>query len=150
MKFRGVNITYTLQTPNVSCYPIAVVQYHEDKYGSLYVNNSALLQRLECKEIQYPVLAKENLSGREAQTHLSIVLDGTGKLILDLELSDSMERIHKLNYAKCLGFLAITICSHEHEAWAVSCNPFRTPSPKQQWGLYQNYMSQDLGKWGDF
>ncbi|KAH0623422.1 hypothetical protein JD844_006165 [Phrynosoma platyrhinos] len=55
MRFYGVNITYTLQTPNVSCYAMEIAQGHEDKFGSLYVNDSSVLRRPDCKEIQYPV-----------------------------------------------------------------------------------------------
>ncbi|XP_062989230.1 proto-oncogene tyrosine-protein kinase receptor Ret [Elgaria multicarinata webbii] len=76
MRFYGVNITYSLQPPNVSCYAVEIAQGQEDKYGSLYVNDSTVLQRPDCKEIQYPVLAKEERSKKEAHAHLTIVLDG--------------------------------------------------------------------------
>ncbi|XP_053167652.1 proto-oncogene tyrosine-protein kinase receptor Ret isoform X2 [Hemicordylus capensis] len=78
MKFCGVNITYSLKTPNVSCYALKIAQGwgHEDKYGSLYVNDSSVLRRPDCKEIQYPVLAKEEQSKQESHTRLTIVLEG--------------------------------------------------------------------------
>nr|XP_034993995.1 proto-oncogene tyrosine-protein kinase receptor Ret isoform X1 [Zootoca vivipara] len=77
MRFYGVNITYSLQTPNVSCYAVEIAQGPEDQYGTLYVNDSAVLQRPDCKEIQYTVLAKEEQSRKEALTHVTIVLDGS-------------------------------------------------------------------------
>lgn len=84
MRFYGVNITYSLQTPNVSCYAVNITQGQEGKFGILYINNSAVLQRPDCKEMQYPVIAKEERSKKEAHTHLTIVLDGSRKLVLHL------------------------------------------------------------------
>ncbi|XP_042317097.1 proto-oncogene tyrosine-protein kinase receptor Ret isoform X1 [Sceloporus undulatus] len=77
MRFYGVNITYSLQTPNVSCYAVEIAQGHEDKFGTIYVNDSSALRRPGCKEIQYPVLAKEERSKKEAHTFLTIVFDGS-------------------------------------------------------------------------
>nr|XP_020657948.1 proto-oncogene tyrosine-protein kinase receptor Ret isoform X2 [Pogona vitticeps] len=77
MRFYGVNVTYSLQTPNVSCYAVTIAQGQEGKFGILYVNNSAVLQRHDCKEIQYPVIAREERSKKEAYTLLTIVLDGS-------------------------------------------------------------------------
>lgn len=87
MRFYGVNITYSLQTPNVSCYAMKITQRHEDKYGILYVNDSVVLRRPDCKEIQYPVLAKEEWSSKEAWAYITVVLDGACKLSLDFGLS---------------------------------------------------------------
>ncbi|KAG8135202.1 hypothetical protein E2320_008244 [Naja naja] len=77
MKFYGVSITYSLESPNVSCYAVEVAPSHDDKYGILYVNNSAVLQSPECREIHYPVLAKEEWSRKEAYAHLTVVLGGS-------------------------------------------------------------------------
>ncbi|ETE69354.1 Proto-oncogene tyrosine-protein kinase receptor Ret, partial [Ophiophagus hannah] len=77
MKFYGISITYSLESPNVSCYAVEVAPSHDDKYGILYVNNSAVLQSPECREIHYPVLAKEEWSRKEAYAHLTVVLGGS-------------------------------------------------------------------------
>ncbi|KAM6443115.1 proto-oncogene tyrosine-protein kinase receptor Ret isoform 1-T1 [Liasis olivaceus] len=77
MKFYGVSITYSLESPNVSCYAMEVAPSHDDKYGTLYVNDSAVLRRPECREIHYPVLAKEEWSRKEAYAHLTVVLEGS-------------------------------------------------------------------------
>ncbi|KAJ6661650.1 hypothetical protein lerEdw1_013889, partial [Lerista edwardsae] len=87
MRFYGVNITYSLQPPNVSCYAMKITQRHEDKYGSLYVNDSAVLRRPDCKEIQYPVLAKEEWSSKEARAYIMVVLSGACKLFPNFGLS---------------------------------------------------------------
>ncbi|XP_074856176.1 proto-oncogene tyrosine-protein kinase receptor Ret [Carettochelys insculpta] len=77
MKFCGVNITYKLLSPNASCYAVGILQGREDKYGSLYVNDSSVLRRPECKEIQYVVVALEKQSKKHARTQLTITLEGT-------------------------------------------------------------------------
>lgn len=106
MRFYGVNVTYSLQTPNVSCYAVEIAQGPEDQYGTLYVNDSAVLQRPDCKEIQYAVLAKEEQSRKEALTHVTIVLDGSRKLSLGFGLGGDMSSEYAkppiLEYAKYL------------------------------------------------
>ncbi|TFK09499.1 caveolin-1 [Platysternon megacephalum] len=77
MKFCGVNITYRLLSPNASCYAVGILQGREDKYGSLYVNDSSVLLRPECKEIQYTIVASEKQSKKHAKTQLTITLEGT-------------------------------------------------------------------------
>ncbi|KAM6265338.1 proto-oncogene tyrosine-protein kinase receptor Ret isoform 2-T3 [Spheniscus humboldti] len=77
MKFRGVNITYKLLSPSVSCYPVSILQGREDKWGSLYVNDSSALRRPECKEIQYTIQATDKQSRKHSKTLLTIVLEGT-------------------------------------------------------------------------
>ncbi|XP_039196683.1 proto-oncogene tyrosine-protein kinase receptor Ret [Crotalus tigris] len=77
MKFYGVSITYSLESPNVSCYAVEVAPSHDDKYGILYVNHSAVLQNPECREIHYPVVAKEEWSRKEAYAHLTVLLEGS-------------------------------------------------------------------------
>uniref|UniRef100_A0A8C9F701 Ret proto-oncogene n=1 Tax=Pavo cristatus TaxID=9049 RepID=A0A8C9F701_PAVCR len=77
MKFRGVNITYKLLSPNVSCYAVGILQGREDKHGSLFVNDSSVLLRPECKEIQYTVQATDKQSRKHTKTLLTVVLEGT-------------------------------------------------------------------------
>ncbi|KAJ7405384.1 hypothetical protein BTVI_69191 [Pitangus sulphuratus] len=77
MKFRGVNITYKLLSPNASCYPVGILQGREDKYGSLFVNDSSVLRRPECKEIQYTVQATDKQSRKHTKTLLTVVVEGT-------------------------------------------------------------------------
>lgn len=79
MKFEGINVVYSLQAPNTSCYAMKIAQSHEDKYGLLYVNDSTVLQRPECKEVLYPVHAVDKRSKKEAHTYLTMVLDGKCK-----------------------------------------------------------------------
>ncbi|KAL8186807.1 UNVERIFIED_CONTAM: hypothetical protein K2H54_012611, partial [Gekko kuhli] len=81
MRFAGINVMYSLQAPNVSCYAMRIAQRSEEKYGRLYVNDSTVLQRPECKEVLYPVLAVDNQSKKEARTHLTVVLDGKRKCL---------------------------------------------------------------------
>lgn len=81
MKFRGVNITYKLLSPNVSCYAVSILQGREDRYGSLYVNDSSVLLRPECKEIQYTVQATDKQSRKHTKTLLTVVLEGTRKYL---------------------------------------------------------------------
>ncbi|XP_015280707.1 PREDICTED: proto-oncogene tyrosine-protein kinase receptor Ret, partial [Gekko japonicus] len=76
MRFAGINVTYSLQAPNISCYAMRIAQRPDDKYGRLYVNDSTVLQRPECREVLYPVLGVDNQSKKEALTHLTVVLDG--------------------------------------------------------------------------
>ncbi|XP_006114467.1 proto-oncogene tyrosine-protein kinase receptor Ret isoform X3 [Pelodiscus sinensis] len=77
MKFCGVNITYRLLPSNASCYAVGILQGREDKYGSLYVNDSSVLHRPECKEVQYTVVASDKQSKKHAKTQLTVTLEGT-------------------------------------------------------------------------
>jgi len=86
MKFHGVNISYKLLSPSASCYPVSILQGREDKWGSLYVNDSSVLRIPECKEIQYTVQATDRQSRKHAKTLLTIVLEGTRKYPSQLEL----------------------------------------------------------------
>lgn len=97
MKFRGVNITYKLLSPNVSCYAVGILQGREDKYGSIYVNDSSVLLRPECKEIQYTVQATDKQSRKHTKTLLTVVLEGTGKY---LSLSNEIKRA-KFVFIRC-------------------------------------------------
>lgn len=85
MKFRGVNITYKLLSPNISCYPVSILQGREDKFGSLYVNDSSVLSRPECREIQYTIQATDKQSRKHAKTLLTIVFEGTRKYLSQIK-----------------------------------------------------------------
>uniref|UniRef100_A0A8C8RUE3 Proto-oncogene tyrosine-protein kinase receptor Ret n=1 Tax=Pelusios castaneus TaxID=367368 RepID=A0A8C8RUE3_9SAUR len=108
MKFCGVNITYRLLSPNASCYAVGILQGREEKYGSLYVNDSSVLPRPECKEIQYTVVATDKQSKKHAKTQLTIVLEGTTiKKEEDCPESCAMSK-HRAECEECHGLGVLT------------------------------------------
>uniref|UniRef100_A0A8D0HEW8 Proto-oncogene tyrosine-protein kinase receptor Ret n=1 Tax=Sphenodon punctatus TaxID=8508 RepID=A0A8D0HEW8_SPHPU len=108
MKFSGVNISYRLQPPNISCYPVGILQGREDKFGSLYVKDSSELRRPECKEIQYPVLAIEKQSKKETNTLLTIVLEGACKLLFAEEPDSCAVSKRRSECEECGGMGVLT------------------------------------------
>ncbi|XP_057704670.1 proto-oncogene tyrosine-protein kinase receptor Ret [Corythoichthys intestinalis] len=82
-EFDGFSVTYQLKVPNknisadeLSCYAaISITQAPDDMQGLLYVNDSEPLQRPECQDLQYIVVAQEGHTQSEASTQILIILD---------------------------------------------------------------------------
>lgn len=83
-RFDGFRVTYRLQVPDKnasadvqSCYAaISITQAPDDMWGLLYVNDSEVLCRPECQDLQYLVVAEEEHTQLEASTQIHIILDG--------------------------------------------------------------------------
>uniref|UniRef100_A0A3Q3IZM7 Proto-oncogene tyrosine-protein kinase receptor Ret n=1 Tax=Monopterus albus TaxID=43700 RepID=A0A3Q3IZM7_MONAL len=87
LQFDGFSVTYRLEVPDKnmsadvqSCYAaMSITQAPDEMWGLLYVNDSQTLHRLECQDLQYLVVAKEENTQLEASTQIHILLDGEGE-----------------------------------------------------------------------
>lgn len=65
-----------------SCYAaISITQTSGEMWGLLYVNDSDVLHRPECQDLQYTVVAQEEYTQREATTQIHIILDTEGETV---------------------------------------------------------------------
>lgn len=87
-QFDGFRVTYRLEVPDKnmtadvqSCYAaISITQVPDETWGLLYVNNSEVLGRPECKDLKYLVVAQEEHTQLEASTQIHIILDNDGEM----------------------------------------------------------------------
>lgn len=85
-QFDGFSVTYRLEVPdkNVSadvqsCYAaISITQAPGEMWGLLYVNDTEVLNKPECQDLLYLVVAEEEHTQQEASTQIHIILDGEG------------------------------------------------------------------------
>ncbi|XP_044516173.1 LOW QUALITY PROTEIN: proto-oncogene tyrosine-protein kinase receptor Ret [Gracilinanus agilis] len=75
-EFHGVNVTYRLQSPSTNCTALGIITTPESTTGTLFVNDSSVLQRSECTEMQYTVVASDRQSKKQAKTLLIISIEG--------------------------------------------------------------------------
>ncbi|XP_053527406.1 proto-oncogene tyrosine-protein kinase receptor Ret isoform X3 [Artibeus jamaicensis] len=76
-EFTGIHVQYKLQLPGANCSALAVVTSVEDATGTLFVNDTEALQRPECTQLQYTVVAADRLTRRQAQAPLLVTMEGT-------------------------------------------------------------------------
>ncbi|XP_068183940.1 proto-oncogene tyrosine-protein kinase receptor Ret isoform X2 [Antennarius striatus] len=88
-QFDGFSVAYRLEVPekNVSAdmqscnAAVSITQAPDEMWGLLYVNDTGVLRRPECQDLQYVVVAQEDHTQLEASTQIHIVLDGEGLTI---------------------------------------------------------------------
>ncbi|XP_065750492.1 proto-oncogene tyrosine-protein kinase receptor Ret isoform X5 [Phocoena phocoena] len=76
-EFSGIHVQYRLQLSSANCSALGVVTSAEDTTGTLFVNDTEALQRPECAQLQYTVVAVERPTRRQAQAPLLVTLEGT-------------------------------------------------------------------------
>ncbi|XP_069397590.1 proto-oncogene tyrosine-protein kinase receptor Ret isoform X2 [Delphinus delphis] len=76
-EFSGIHVQYKLQLSSANCSALGVVTSAEDTTGTLFVNDTEALQRPECAQLQYTVVAVERPTRRQAQAPLLVTLEGT-------------------------------------------------------------------------
>lgn len=88
LKFKGIDVTYQLEIADrnisadvQSCYrAVGLAQNPNEKTGVLYVNDTEVLRRPQCQELQYVVIAEEQQSKFQAKTQLVVIFEGEGKV----------------------------------------------------------------------
>lgn len=76
-EFSGISVQYKLQPSSTNCSVLGVVTSAEDTSGTLFVNDTEALQRPECAEHQYTVVATDKQTRQQAQASLLITVEGT-------------------------------------------------------------------------
>lgn len=76
-EFTGIHVQYKLQLSGANCSALAVVTSVEDATGTLFVNDTEALQRPECTQLQYTVVAADRITRRQAQAPLLVTMEGT-------------------------------------------------------------------------
>ncbi|XP_023381819.1 proto-oncogene tyrosine-protein kinase receptor Ret isoform X5 [Pteropus medius] len=76
-EFTGIHVQYKLQLSSTNCSALGVVTSAEDNMGTLFVNDTEALQRPECTQLQYTVLASDRPTHRQAQAPLLVTIEGT-------------------------------------------------------------------------
>ncbi|CAO2606333.1 Proto-oncogene tyrosine-protein kinase receptor Ret [Lemmus lemmus] len=76
-EFSGISIQYKLQPSSTNCSALGVVTSAEDTSGTLFVNDTEALQRPECTELQYTVVATDRQTRQQAQASLLVTVEGT-------------------------------------------------------------------------
>uniref|UniRef100_A0A671NWF0 Proto-oncogene tyrosine-protein kinase receptor Ret n=1 Tax=Sinocyclocheilus anshuiensis TaxID=1608454 RepID=A0A671NWF0_9TELE len=89
LKFKGIDVTYQLEIADrnisadaQSCYwAVGLAQKPNEKTGVLYVNDTEVLRRPQCQELQYVVIAEEQQNKFQAMTQLVVIFEGFSYLI---------------------------------------------------------------------
>ncbi|KAM5139765.1 proto-oncogene tyrosine-protein kinase receptor Ret isoform 7-T7 [Callospermophilus lateralis] len=76
-EFSGIHVQYKLQPSSANCSILGVVTSAEDTSGTLFVNDTETLQRPECAELQYTVVANDRQARKQAQAPLLLTVEGT-------------------------------------------------------------------------
>ncbi|XP_048959296.1 proto-oncogene tyrosine-protein kinase receptor Ret isoform X2 [Canis lupus dingo] len=76
-EFSGIHVQYKLQLSSTNCSVLGVVTSAEDTTGTLYVNDTEALQRLDCSQLQYTVVAADRPTRRQTQAPLVVTVEGT-------------------------------------------------------------------------
>ncbi|KAF6111089.1 ret proto-oncogene [Phyllostomus discolor] len=76
-EFTGIHVQYKLQFSGANCSALAVVTSVEDATGTLFVNDTEALQRPECTQLQYTVVAADRTTRKQAQAPLLVTMEGT-------------------------------------------------------------------------
>lgn len=76
-QFSGIHVQYDLQLSSANCSTLGVVTSAEDTTGILFVNDTEALQRPECTQLQYTVVATDQSTHRQAQAPLLVTMEGT-------------------------------------------------------------------------
>lgn len=78
-EFSGIHVQYKLQLSSANCSVLGVVTSAEDTSGTLFVNDTEALQRPDCSQLQYTVVAADRPSRRQTQAPLVVTVEGTCK-----------------------------------------------------------------------
>ncbi|KAF4105797.1 proto-oncogene tyrosine-protein kinase receptor Ret isoform X1 [Onychostoma macrolepis] len=89
LKFKGIDVTYQLEIADrnisadaQSCYrAVGLAQNPNEKTGVLYVNDTEVLRRPQCQELQYVVIAEEQQNKFQAKTQLVVIFEGEADLM---------------------------------------------------------------------
>lgn len=76
-EFSGIHVQYKLQLSSTNCSVLGVVTSAEDTTGTLFVNDTEALQRLDCSQLQYTVVAADRPTRRQTQAPLVVTVEGT-------------------------------------------------------------------------
>uniref|UniRef100_A0A8D1PMG3 Proto-oncogene tyrosine-protein kinase receptor Ret n=1 Tax=Sus scrofa TaxID=9823 RepID=A0A8D1PMG3_PIG len=76
-EFSGIHVQYKLQLSNANCSALGIVTSAEDTTGTLFVNDTEALQRSECAQLEYKVVAVDRLTRRQTQASLLVTVEGT-------------------------------------------------------------------------
>uniref|UniRef100_A0A8C5KRS7 Proto-oncogene tyrosine-protein kinase receptor Ret n=1 Tax=Jaculus jaculus TaxID=51337 RepID=A0A8C5KRS7_JACJA len=76
-EFSGIHVQYKLQPSSTNCSALGIVTSAEDTSGILFVNDTEALQRAECAELQYTVVATDRQTRSQAQASLLVTVEGT-------------------------------------------------------------------------
>lgn len=76
-EFTGIHVQYKLLPTGANCSALGVVTSVEDNTGILFVNDTEALQRPECAQLQYTVVATERPTREQAQAPLLVTMEGT-------------------------------------------------------------------------
>ncbi|XP_043753890.1 proto-oncogene tyrosine-protein kinase receptor Ret-like [Cervus elaphus] len=75
-EFSGIQVQYRLQPSSANCSALGMVTSAEDTSGTLFVNDTEALQRPECSQLQYTVVATEKPTHQQAQALLLVTVEG--------------------------------------------------------------------------
>lgn len=75
-EFSGIQVQYRLQPSSANCSALGMVTSAEDSSGTLFVNDTEALQRSECSQLQYTVVATEKPTRQQAQALLLVTVEG--------------------------------------------------------------------------
>ncbi|ELR48691.1 Proto-oncogene tyrosine-protein kinase receptor Ret [Bos mutus] len=75
-EFSGIQVQYRLQPSSANCSALGMVTSAEDTSGTLFVNDMEALQRPECAQLQYTVVAAEKPTRQQAQAPLLVSVEG--------------------------------------------------------------------------
>ncbi|XP_043753903.1 LOW QUALITY PROTEIN: proto-oncogene tyrosine-protein kinase receptor Ret-like [Cervus elaphus] len=75
-EFSGIQVQYRLQPSSANCSALGMVTSAEDTLGTLFVNDTEALQRPECSQLQYTVVAAEKPTRQQAQALLLVTVEG--------------------------------------------------------------------------
>ncbi|KAB0354010.1 hypothetical protein FD755_023297 [Muntiacus reevesi] len=75
-EFSGIQVQYRLQPSSTNCSALGMVTSAEDSSGTLFVNDTEALQRPECSQLQYTVVATEKPTRQQAQALLLVTVEG--------------------------------------------------------------------------
>ncbi|XP_039609069.1 proto-oncogene tyrosine-protein kinase receptor Ret isoform X1 [Polypterus senegalus] len=130
----GISITYKLarMDKNISsaakaCYQAVAVQGWNSVTGILYVNDSKLLRRDDCRELHYIVSASDKLNPRQAQAQIIITLK------------------RSLNKKKLEEYCPRSCAENKFQSDCEGCGGLGTPTGQCQWrqgsgkGISKNY-----------
>ncbi|XP_006902802.1 PREDICTED: proto-oncogene tyrosine-protein kinase receptor Ret [Elephantulus edwardii] len=77
LEFSGILVQYKLQPSGANCSALAVITSAEDSTGTLFVSDPEILQRPECAELQYTVVATDRQTRKQAPVQLLVTMEGT-------------------------------------------------------------------------
>ncbi|XP_064419146.1 proto-oncogene tyrosine-protein kinase receptor Ret [Latimeria chalumnae] len=133
LKFQGVNILYKLFPFNHSCYGVEILQGEAEALGILYVNDTSMLERAECKEMQYIVMATIRRNKKQARTQVTVSLEGESIKKKEDCTESCGQNKHREECEECSGLGAVTGRCQWRQRYENSITPnYSTCSPSLQ------------------